>query len=150
MSAQIVPITFEPLKEKRQSGQSIKLGKEKPQAPPGNYIARCVHVEPNWTFLWNRKVAIYFEVNEGLHAGKTARRFYPLKKLHDGTFEIAPKSKLMRDIEKLFPDELNHGAIDPMVLFIDRFFNIEVIQKKSKKDELNSIVASLAHFDAGF
>jgi len=72
-------------------GAKIKLGKAKPQAPEGKHSARCVHVEPNWTFLGNRKIALYFEIDSGLHVGTTARRFYPLKKKSDGTFEIAPK-----------------------------------------------------------
>jgi len=131
-------------------GVKIKLGKEKPQAPKGKHTARCVHVEPNWTFLSVRKVALYFEIDDGPHSGTTARRFYPLKKLHDGTYEIAPKSKLMRDIVELFPDEVEKGEIDPVELFGDKFFDIEVIQKKSKNGELNSIVKTLTHFDPGF
>lgn len=148
--AKIIPITFKPSKESKQPSQTIKLGKEKPQAPTGSYTARCVHVEPNWTFLGNRKVAVYFEVDDGPCAGTTARRFYPLKKLHDGTYEIAPKSKLMGDVKELFPHELNNGEIDPVALFADKFFNIEVIQKKSKNGNFNSIVKKLTLFDTGF
>jgi len=131
-------------------GAKIKLGKEKPQAPEGKHTARCVHVEPNWTFLANRKLALYFEIDDGPHAGTTARRFYPLKKLLDGTYEIAPKSKLMRDIVKLFPSEAERGEIDPVELFGDKFFDIEVIQKESKNGEINSIVKTLAYFDPHF
>lgn len=134
----------------KQPSQTIRLGKEKPQAPEGNYTARCVHVEPNWTFMGNRKIALYFEIDDGLHSGTTARRFYPLKKLHDGTYEIAPKSKLMDDIKKLFPNALKKGEIDPVELFGDKFFNVEVIQRKSKKGVVNSIVKTLTHFDVGF
>ena len=134
----------------KQPSQTIRLGKEKPQAPEGNHTARCVHVEPNWTFMGNRKIALYFEIDDGLYSGTTARRFYPLKKLHDGTYEIAPKSKLMDDIKKLFPNELKKGEIDPVELFGDKFFNVEVIQRKSKKGVVNSIVKTLTHFDAGF
>jgi len=131
-------------------GGTIKLGKEKPHAPEGKHTARCVHVEPNWTFLGNRKVALYFEVDEGPHAGTTARRFYPLKKLPDGTFEIAPKSKLMRDIVELFLGEAVKGEIDPVKLFGNKFFDIEVIHKESKTGEINSIVKTLTHFDPCF
>ena len=148
--ARIILLTSEPKKESKQPGQTIRLGKEKPQAPEGKHTARCVHVEPNWTFLGNRKVAAYFEIDDGPYAGTIARRFYPLKKTHDGTYEIAPKSKLMDDIKKLFPDELNNESIDPGALFVDKFFNIEVIRKKSKKGEVNSIVKTLTHFDTGF
>jgi len=131
-------------------GVKIKLGKEKPQAPEGKHTARCVHVEPNWTFLGNRKVAVYFEIGDGPHAGTTARRFYPLKKMADGSYEIVPKSKLMTDIVELFPDELEKGEIDPVELFIDKFFDIEVIQKKSKKGEVNSIVSKITYFNPGW
>jgi len=148
--ARITPLTFEPKKESKRSSQTIRLGKEKPQAPEGKHTARCVHVEPNWTYLGNRKVALYFEIDDGPHAGSTARRFYPLKKLHDGTYEIAPKSKLMDDIKKLFPHKLNNGEIDPVTLFADKFFNIEVSHKKAKKGGVNSIVETLTHFDTGF
>jgi len=148
--AQIIPITFHPKIESKQPSQTIRLGKEKPQAPEGKHTARCVHVEPNWTFLGNRKVAVYFEIDDGRYAGTIARRFYPLRKLHDGSYEIAPKSKLMGDIKKLFPHELNNEGIDPAALFADKFFNIEVIRKKSKKGEVNSIVKTLTHFDTGW
>jgi len=56
----------------------------------------------------------------------------------------------MRDIIELFPDEVEKGEIDPVELFGDKFFDIEVIQKKSKNGELNSIVKTLTHFDPGF
>ena len=148
--AKIIPLTFEPQKEQRQPGKTIKLGKEKPQAPEGKDTARSVHVEPNWTYLANRKVALYFEVDEGPSEGSTARRFYPLKKLHDGTYEIAPKSKLMKDIKKLSPDVLNYGEIDPVALFADKFFNIKVIRKKSRDGGVNSIVETLTNFDTCF
>ena len=131
-------------------GAKIKLGKEKPQAPEGNYTALCVHVEPNWTFLGNRKVAVYFEIDSGPYAGTTARLFYPLKRWPDNTYEIVPKSKLMRDIVKLFPNEAEKREIDPVALFSNKFFDIEVIQIKSKNGEVNSIVNTLTHFDPNF
>jgi len=133
-----------------QHGVKIKLGKEKPQAPEGIHTAQCVHVEPNWTFLGNRKVALYFEIDGGPQTGKTARRFYPLNKLSDGTYEIPPKSKLMRDIIEMFPDEVKKGEIDPVELFGGKFFTIEVIHKISKNGEINSIVITLTHFDPCF
>ncbi len=128
----------------------IRIGKEKPQAPSGSYISRCVHVETNWTYLGNRKVATYHEVSEGEHAGKIARRFYPLKKLHDGSYEIAPKSKLIRDIRKLFPEQLIEDVIDPVALFKDKFFDIEVEKRMSKSGEFNSIVKEIDLHDIGF
>lgn len=131
-------------------GTKLKLGIGKPQAPEGSHTAKCVHVEPNWTYLWNRKVALYFEIVDGPHTGTVARRFYPLKKLSDGTYEIAPKSKLMRDIAELFPDKLEKGEVDPVELFDNKFFNIDVIQKKSKKGEVNSIVSTLTHYEPCF
>jgi len=145
----IVRINDQPLFTQAKIGQAIKLGKEKPQAPTGKYTARCVHVEPNWTYLKNRKVALYFEIDEGLAEGHVARRFYPLKKLHDGTYEIAPKSKFMTDIKALFPHELNAGEIDPVTLFYGKFFNIEVELKRSNGNT-NAIVTSLSLFDSGW
>ena len=129
---------------------AIKVGREKPQAPTGQHIARCVHVEPNWSFLGVRKVALYFEISEGDHCGKTARRFYNLKRLHDGTFEIAPRSKLLRDISRLFPGQCKNDALDPVILFKDKFFDIEVIRHISKSGDLNSIVNSFTLHDIGF
>jgi len=128
----------------------IKIGKEKPQAPEGEYIARCVHVEPAWTFLGNRKIALYFEVSEGEQVGKTARRFYNLKKLHDGSYEIAPKSKLLKDVGKLFPHYQSEDAIDPVFLFQDKFFDIVITRKISKDGGTNSIVKELSLNEPGF
>ena len=128
----------------------IRIGKERPQLPSGNFLARCVHVEPNWTYLWNRKVATYFEVSEGDHAGKTARRFYPLNRLHNGDYEIGPKSKLMKDIKKMFPEYYDKGEIDPVALFQDKFFDIKVEKILSKNGEFNSIVTEIALHNVGF
>jgi len=50
----------------------------------------------------------------------------------------------------MFPDEVKKGEIDPVELFAGKFFTIEVIQKESKKGELNSIVKTLTHFEPGF
>jgi len=50
----------------------------------------------------------------------------------------------------LFPSEADKGEIDPVVLFGDKFFDIEVIQKESKNGEINSIVKTLTHFDPCF
>ena len=129
---------------------SIRVGKEKPQAPAGKYIARCVHVESNWTFLKNRKIALYFEISESEHAGKTARRFYNLKKLHDGSYEIAPKSKFLKDVRKLFPDESDKGELNPTDLFLDKFFDIEVVRCFSNAGGATSIVQELELNDTGF
>jgi len=56
----------------------------------------------------------------------------------------------MRDIVELYPSEAGKEEIDPFELFSGKFFNIEVIQKKSKKGEVNSIVEKLTHFNPGF
>ena len=140
----IVPVTFQPSSTTKKTG-IIKLGKEKQEAPNGRYTARCVHVEPNWTYLKNRKLALYFEIDEGEHAGCVARRFYNLKRLHDNTYEIPPKSKLFDDIKRLFPNELNNGEVDPETLFSGVFFIIEV-ERKGK----HAIVKSMSHFETGF
>ncbi|MEL0098938.1 MAG: hypothetical protein VW907_05240, partial [Opitutae bacterium] len=121
----------------------IRVGKEKPQAPTGEHIARCVHVEPAWTFLGNRKIALYFEVCDGIHTGTTARRFYNLKKLHNGDYEIAPKSKFLKDVGKLFHDQTDKGAIDPAELFLGKFFINEVERQLSKDGGFNSIVTEI-------
>ncbi len=128
----------------------ITIGKEKPQAPDGIFIARCVHVAPNWTCLGNRKIALYFEVSEGPHKGTTARKFYNLKKLHDGSYEIAPKSKFLKDVRKLFPDESDKGELSPTDLFLDKFFDIEVVRRISNDGGANSIVQELKLNDVGF
>jgi hypothetical protein len=128
----------------------IKIGKEKPQAPTGKYIARCVHAEPAWTFLGNRKIALYFEVSEDDYEGTTARRFYNLKKLHNGEYEIAPKSKFLKDVEKLFPDQSEQDAINPVDLFLNKFFNIQVERRLSKDGGHNSIVIDISLYDPGF
>lgn len=128
----------------------IKIGKEKPQAPAGEYIASCVHAESAWTYLGNRKIALYFEVSEGDHDGKTARRFYNLKKLHNGDYEIAPKSKLSKDVRKLFPEHCGQEAINPVELFKDKFFIIVVERVLSKDGSINSIVTDIKLYDPGF
>lgn len=151
-SAKIIPVSFKPqeLPAQLKKPQFIKVGEEKPQAPDGEYIARCVHVELNWTFLLNRKIALYFEISEGEHEGKTARRFYNLKKLHDGSYQIAPKSKLLRDVKQLFPEEAQKEELALIVLFSDKFFNIEVIKKIAKEGGTNSIVENLSLHNVGF
>ena len=151
-SAIIIPVSFklpEKLSQQKKS-QFIKVGEVKPQAPNGEYIAKCVHVEPNWKFLGNRKVAVYLEVSEGENEGKVARLFYPLRKLHDDNYDIAPKSKLMKDIKRMFPEYFGKGEIDPVELFQDKFFYIKVEKCMSKDGEFNSIVKEIALNDVGF
>lgn len=149
MSAQPLHNNVEPAGNVISIRTTIKVGKEKPQAPSGHHIARCVHVELNWTFMANRKIALYFEVSEGEHQGKTARRFYNLQKLHDGSYQIAAKSKLLRDIKRLFPAQLQ-DEVDPVALFQDKFFDIEVVRHIAKDGSVNSIVGDLKLNQVGF
>lgn len=129
----------------------IKVGEIKPQAPAGNYLARCVHVEPNWTYFRNKKIALYFEVAEGPNKGMTARRFYQLKLKQDGSVEIRPRSKFMDDVKKLFPDKANAEEIDPVSLFAGKHFDIVVIEKPTKDKKLsNSLAIEINHHDPGW
>ncbi len=80
----------------------IPRAEEIPQVPKGEYDAKCVYVNPKWSFLGNRKIALYFEITEGEHKHKQARLFYNLERDADGEFKIRPKSKLMKDTKKLF------------------------------------------------
>lgn len=128
----------------------IKVDEETPQAPAGKYQARCIHVEPNWSFFGNRKIALYFEITEGIHRGTTARRFYPLKRKGD-TFSIGDKSKFKQDMQKLFPDKAYACEIDPVELFQDKFFDIVIVQRSTKNGlSKNSIVTEINHPELGW
>ena len=129
----------------------IRVAEEKPQAPKGEYVAKCVHVNPEWSFLGNKKIALYFEITEGEHKHKEARLFYNLERDADGEFKIRPKSKLMKDTKKLFPEKVDEGEYDPNDLFENQFFKITVDEKKTKDGtEKNSIVTTIENTDVGF
>ena len=128
----------------------IRLKETVPQAPKGTYIAKCIHVEPNWTYLWNRKVALYFEITEGVEKGKQARRFYRLQKYKD-EYVIAPKSKFRKDLKKLFPEHAEQPDVDVKDLFFGGFFSIQVIEKRSKDGlAINAIVENIERIEVGF
>lgn len=118
-------------------------------APDGLFIGRVVHVELDWTFLGNKKAALYFEIIEGLYTGIQARLFYRLGFNDDGEVEISPKSKLANDFRKLFPDEAAIGNID-LELFKDKIFQITVKQIILKEGDINAIVTKIEPPDVGF
>jgi len=127
----------------------IRIRQEKPQAPSGKYLARVIHVETNWTYLGNRKAALYLEVTEGPEEGTQARLFYNLSYSDNGEIEIGPKSKLARDMEKLFPDEIADGVVD-LSLFKDKVFQVTMERVKAKDGEINAIVTNIEHPDVGW
>ena len=126
------------------------MGSAPVDAPSGRYLGRVVHVEPNWTYFQNRKVAVYLEVAEGPHAGKRARKFYRLRRRFDGEFEIAPGSNLLDDIRRLFPDEDISEGVDVVRLFFGRFFDMDVQERFAKDGTPNSIVTEIYQHDPGF
>ena len=129
----------------------IPRAEEIPQVPKGEYDAKCVYVNPKWSFLGNRKIALYFEITEGEHKHKQARRFYNQGRRADGEFEIRPKSKFMKDIKKLFPEKADECGYDPNDLFENKFFKITVNEIKTKDGtEKNSIVTTIENTDVGF
>ena len=129
----------------------IPRAEEIPQVPKGEYDAKCVYVNPKWSFLGNRKIALYFEITEGEHKHKQARRFYNQGRRADGEFEIRSKSKFMKDIKKLFPEKADECGYDPNDLFENQFFKITVDEKKTKDGtEKNSIVTTIENTDVGF
>ena len=128
----------------------IRLKETVPQAPKGTYIAKCIHVDPNWTYLRNRKVALYFEITEGVEKGKQARRFYRLQKYIDG-YAAAPKSKFKKDLKKLFPKDAEQPDVEVKDLFVGVFFSIKVIEKRSKDGlAINAIVENIERIEVGF
>jgi len=133
----------QPVKQKEKKNTLIEIEPKRPQAPIGEYLGYVIHVEPNWTFLGNRKVALYFEKLEGPNKGCEARRFYGLKLQENGEYKAGAKSNLVKDMCKFFLNETNNGAIDPM-LFKDKIFLIKVEHRKSKKGELNAIVTAMS------
>ena len=129
----------------------IPRAEEIPQVPKGEYDAKCVYVNPKWSFLGNRKIALYFEITEGEHKHKQARRFYNQGRRADGEFEIRSKSKFMKDIKKLFPEKADECGYDPNDLFENKFFKITVNEIKTKDGtEKNSIVTTIENTDVVF
>ena len=129
----------------------IPRAEEIPQVPKGEYDAKCVYVNPKWSFLGNRKIALYFEITEGEHKHKQARRFYNQGRRADGEFEIRSKSKFMKDIKKLFPEKADECGYDPNDLFENQFFKITVDEIKTKDGtEKNSIVTTIENTDVVF
>ena len=114
------------------------------EAPDGEYIARCTKVDPEYRFMNNRKIAIYFTVIEGSQIGKRAILFYNKRSSKDteelGT-DFGPMSKFCTDIKRLFPEVIGDGTIpveiDPVNMFCDEIFKIVV--KRSKKEQANVI-----------
>ena len=128
----------------------IRLKETVPQAPKGTYIAKCIHVDPNWTYLRNRKVALYFEIMEGVEKGKQARRFYNLQKYIDG-YASGDKSKFRKDLKKLFPEHAEQPDVEVKDLFVGVFFSIQVIEKRSRDgSDINAIVENIERIEVGF
>lgn len=110
------------------------------ETPPGKYVAECSKVDPEFRFMNNRKLALYFIVVEGKHTGKRARLFY--NKM-DGALAVQVGtdfglySKFFQDIQRLFPERVGDGSIpveiDPVQLFEGKIFNITVALSGKKK-----------------
>ena len=114
------------------------------ESPDGEYIARCTKVDPEYRFMNNRKIAIYFTVIEGFQLGKRAILFYnkrSSKDVEEFGIDFGPMSKFCTDIKRLFHEVIGDGSIpveiDPVNLFYDKIFKIVV--KRSKKEQANVI-----------
>lgn len=132
------------------SSSKFKIGKPRKQAPSGKHLGRVVHVDPNWTFHQNRKIAVHFEVMSNRNKGTYARLFFRLNRTGEGEWEIAAKSKLARCLRRLFPEVSDSESVDLVDLFRDRFFDITVEPKESRDGEINAIVIDIEHHDPGF
>ena len=133
----------QPEKQKVKKNTLIEIEPKRPQAPTGKYLGCVMHVEPNWTFLGNRKVALYFEILEGPNKECEARKFYGLKLQENGEYKAGAKSNLVKDMYRFFPNESNNEGLDPM-LFKGKIFLIEVVLIKSDSGESNAIVTSMS------
>jgi len=129
------------------------------EAPSGKYTAKCTKVDPDWRFMNNRKLALYFTVIEGEFSGARARYFFPKRSrdlaIQTGS-DFGPKSKLFQVIKKLFPGILapdgKVSPLDPCELFLKKVFEITVELRKGRNREStgNAIVIDISHFDPGW
>lgn len=122
-------------------------------APSGNnYLARCVHIEPDWGHIGS-KIALYFIIELGQYKGYRARLFYRKRTEEyaeeNGSY-FGSRSKFMKDIRRIFP-EMDFSKpinIDLGKLFLNRVFKIDVVQKLPKDGTAaNSIVTKIEHPD---
>jgi len=123
---------------------------EQREAPSDIYLARCVHIEPDWGYIGN-KVALYFRVESGIYEGYRARLFYrkrtPEYAKETGSY-FGARSKLIRDLRRIFPNQDLNGQIDVDLgkLFLNKIFRIEVVQKPSQEGTgMNAIVIKIEH-----
>ena len=118
------------------------------EAPDGEYIARCTKVDPEYRFMNNRKIAIYFTIIEGSQSGKRAILFYnkrSSKDVEELGSDFGPMSKFCTDIKRLFLEVIGDGSIpveiDPVHLFYEE--NFKIVVKRSKKGQ--AIVKQIEH-----
>lgn len=127
------------------------------EAPTGSHLARCTKVDPDWKFMGNRKVAIYFTVTEGEHEGTRARLFFAKRSTQiaeETGVDFGPGSKFFDVLQKLFPEVIGDGSktvpIDPVELFLNRIFKITVECRLKKSGGDNAIVTEIDHPDVEF
>ena len=117
------------------------------EAPGGEYPARCTKIIPNFR---GRKLALYFVVTEGEHAGKRARLFYnkmPREKAEKIGTDFGAKSKFFDHLRKLDLGLIGDGTepveLDINSLFLDKTFLITTELSKKKKQ---AIVRNIEHY----
>lgn len=120
------------------------------EAPSGEYRAVCTKIISDF---YGRKLAIYFVVIEGKHAGKRTRLFYnklPKDLAEKMGTDFGAGSKFYSDMKKLFPGLIGDGStpieIDVNQLFLHETF---IIQTELRGKAKEAIVQSIEH-DVGF
>jgi len=139
---------------KRNTPVLLRVGGYKwEEVPDGKYYACCTRVDPEFGEGIFRKLAIYFTITEGEHAGKRARLFYNKlseKEAKERDTDFTPYSKFYSDLKKLFPEIIGDGSIpidiDPVNLFKDENF---IITTELRGKEKQATVQEIEH-DLGF
>jgi len=125
---------------------------EQCEAPSDIYLARCVHIEPDWAHIGS-KVALYFRVESGKYEGHRARLFYRKRKpvyAKETGSHFGPRSKLARDLRRIYPDQDFNGQTDVNLgeLFLYKIFRIKVKLITVKDGSAtNAIVTDIEHPD---
>jgi len=146
MSAPISKVIDLPISKQKQPVYVTVGGHIWEEAPAGEYVARCTKVDVEYRYLNNRKIAVYFTIVEGAHSGKRAVLYYNKrseKEAEETGSEFGPMSKFCTDIKKLFYEVIGDGSIpveiDPVNLFLDEVFKINVTQSKKGQSTVTQI-----------